>query len=235
MKILTVANLKGGVGKSTLAIYLALALKDRGKRVLAVDLDPNNSLTDFFLRGADDDISDRNVMNVLQGEPAGDVVYKTRLDIDTIPATLSLHRAGALLAGDPGALLLFRKRLTALDYDYILIDTPPALTLEMRAGLYAADIILIPLAPVRWIRQGMDLLSGEIEKARIATRRKIDALIVPYMISKADQLVLQYYPEKKTTTLIPKRAELKNKTETGKILSRFSKSRADFANLAGEL
>ena len=48
MKILTAANLKGGVGKSTLAIYLALALKDRGKRVLAVDLDPNNSLTDFF-------------------------------------------------------------------------------------------------------------------------------------------------------------------------------------------
>ena len=74
MKIITIASLKGGVGKSTLAIFLSQALAQLNTRVLVIDADPNNNMTDYFLRKIpSEEIESRNLYHVLAGKLSADV------------------------------------------------------------------------------------------------------------------------------------------------------------------
>lgn len=150
MKIITVASLKGGAGKTTIAVFLARAFRELNKQVLVVDLDHNNNLTDYFLRGKDpEELENLNVYHVLTGRKnIQDCIYESSdtTDIDVLPCTISLNKIGSELARDPGALLRFGPQLKKLSYDIVIIDTPPALCFELSAGLYASHVVLSPLS-----------------------------------------------------------------------------------------
>ena len=137
MKIITVASLKGGVGKTTLAIYLGASLASQGKKVLLIDADPNNNLTDFFFRNiAIASMRQHNLFRVLQG--LSNLTDSIRLhagNISVLAATPELAKANLELSNDPSSMIRFRQDLMELDYDFVVWDTPPSLTYELLGEL----------------------------------------------------------------------------------------------------
>jgi chromosome partitioning protein len=166
MKIILCGSLKGGCGKMSTAVFLSLALAPRGRSAL-LDVDQNNNASDFFLRDTDpDEMEARNVYHASAGKmkPAASV-YRSPLGVDVLPATPTLSGIGYDLAQDPGALLRSPAALRRLDYDYAVIDSPPTVGFELRAGIYSADVGLAPLALARWTVQGFKPRRREFDLA----------------------------------------------------------------------
>ena len=217
MKIIASASLKGGCGKSTSAVMLASSLPGK---VLLIDLDHNNNATDATLREYDPlEISERNIYHVLTGKiKATAAIFHSTFGqgFDVIPAAPILARLSVECAGDPGVLLRFGSSLRRLDYDYIVLDTPPALVLELRAALYAADLVLCPIQLGRWTLQGFDLISAEINNVLEAigkgpTLRALPAMVSPTEVDNMREL-LQNTPF--THASIPRVSSLKNTQNT---------------------
>lgn len=237
MNILTIASLKGGVGKSTLAIFLSQALNQLKYKVLVIDADPNNNLTDYFLRKTpSEEIENRNLYHVLSNRmDIENCIFKTDT-IDIIPCTVNLHSIGIEHSSDPGSLLRFKPKLKRLDYDFIIIDTPPSLTYELRIGLYSSDLILSPISPNRWIKQGIDLLRTEINKVYETTNKNPDIMAVPCIVSKSDLDKLKYLnKEIQSKTQIFKSGSVRLKAEKGLPLAPTSKPALEFISLAKEI
>jgi len=143
-RITAFANQKGGVAKTTTTLNLGVAFKERGLRVLVVDLDPQGNLT--MSQGWNPDEIERSMFDVLvHGAPIDEVIRQAEVDV----AVASIDLAGAELALSSQigrertlakALLPVRER-----YDYILIDTPPSLGLLTINAFVAADGVIVPV------------------------------------------------------------------------------------------
>src|SRR5437899_3327646 len=143
-QVIALANQKGGVAKTTTALNLGVALVERGKRVLCVDLDPQSNLT--MSQGIDPDELDRTMFDVLVHKtPLEDVILEREIDL----AASSIDLAGAELALSSmiGRERALQKALLPVrsDYDYILIDTPPSLGLLTINALTSADGVIVPV------------------------------------------------------------------------------------------
>lgn len=138
------ANQKGGVAKTTTTLSIAVALAEMGKRVLAVDLDPQGGLT--YSMGADPDKLVETVNDVLIRRLPIEKVVITR-EVDCAPANIDLAGAEAVLLAKTGREFALQRALREIDgaYDYVLIDCPPSLGILTINGLTAAQQVLIPL------------------------------------------------------------------------------------------
>ena len=144
-KIIAVTNQKGGVGKTTTSLSLINALHLRGLKVLGVDLDPQGSLG--FSAGLDIENSE-TVYEVLKGAAAvEDVIVSTDLG-DILPSNILLSTA-ELEFNTPGREYLLRNELSKIEenYDYIIIDTPPALKVLTINAYVGSGALIIPMAP----------------------------------------------------------------------------------------
>lgn len=147
--IVTYASQKGGVGKSTCAIATANCLAARGNKVLAVDLDPNNSTTMYYLTGlkiGDEEVDTealcecQNIFEALvKRNVAGNIVQSRIPNVDIIPSSYKLDDIRTI---DPHVL---KRILPVDDYDYIVIDTAPSYNNHTISALYAADWIFTPV------------------------------------------------------------------------------------------
>jgi chromosome partitioning protein len=142
--VISFANQKGGVAKTTSTLNLAVALQEKGLRVLAVDLDPQGNLT--MSQGFNPDAITRSMFDVLVHRlPIENVVQKAEIDI----AVSSIDLAGAELAMSAtiGRERSLEKALFPVrsDYDYILIDTPPSLGLLTINALVASAGVIVPV------------------------------------------------------------------------------------------
>lgn len=146
-RIISIANHKGGVGKTTTTLNLAAALSSMGRRVLMVDLDPQAGLT--IASGFEPDTLNQSIYDALRrGEGTKSMVVRSKFNVDLLPANIDLALAELELVS---AMARERRLVAALvpvldDYDDILIDCQPSLGLLTLNALAASDYVLIPVA-----------------------------------------------------------------------------------------
>ncbi len=166
--VLAAAMQKGGVGKSTTVVNLGVALKERGARVLVVDIDPQANATQGL--GVDPAELDYSIYEVLLNPErgAGFATVATAAGVDLVPSTLALAGAELELAGKVGRELLLRKALKATPtaYDYILIDPPPSLGLFTLNALAAAEAVIVPFQVHVYSFKAMPQLQATIALVR---------------------------------------------------------------------
>lgn len=169
-KIITIANHKGGVGKTTTSASLGVSLTTRGKRVLLIDLDAQCNLTGLFAREVK---YERTIFEALTGNAVLPIIHipnNTKLDI--VPSSLDLvgiEKALTLIVADNvKELTLLRALLKPVkgDYDYILIDCPPSLGILTKNALIASDGVIITLTAESLPSMGMQSLLNGIDHVR---------------------------------------------------------------------
>jgi chromosome partitioning protein len=168
-KLITVANQKGGVGKTTSTVNLAAALAQQGARVLVIDLDPQGNASTAF--GIDHHESIPSIYEALvHGAALADVAMPATdvPGLDCVPATIDLAGAEIELVSVVARETRLHKALQALNtpYDYVFIDCPPSLGLLTVNALVAAREVLIPIQCEFYALEGLSQLLRNIELVR---------------------------------------------------------------------
>ena len=167
MIVIAIANQKGGVGKTTTAINLAAALAMCGQRTLLMDLDPqaNSSMTYVDIRTVEKSMYD--VMS--DGMPLADVIIPSPVpNLELAPSRIALAKLESKLVGEIDSHFRLKDRLATVSgrFDYVIIDTPPALGLITVNALVAATHLLVPVQSSYFALEGTDDLLETVEKIR---------------------------------------------------------------------
>jgi chromosome partitioning protein len=162
--VLTITNTKGGVGKTTTAVNLAVGFADRNRRTLLIDLDPEAHATRCFF----EEETERDVGDLIMDRPsqAGRSVATTRYpNLDIVPATARLTTTAELLSSRIRREERLARALAPLQEEYreIVLDCPPTLGILTYNAVIAADLILVPVQPSVGAVNGLDAL---LEAAR---------------------------------------------------------------------
>jgi len=165
-KIITLANFKGGVGKSTSAASIGACLAMKGYKTLLVDLDGQSNLTLYYILQAES-LETSIYDTLINGEPLPIINVKQNLDI--VPSSLEMASAEIAMTN-----MLAREQLLsrALDevknrYDFILIDCPPSLGIVTTNAFLSADKILVPMTPELLPLKGMRMLDSFVDSLRV--------------------------------------------------------------------
>jgi chromosome partitioning protein len=226
MRIIAIANQKGGVGKTTTAVNLGASLAVAGKRVLLVDIDPQGNATSGL--GINRTQLTRCIYNLLLGEAEEqDVLVATQVaGLDLIPATINLAGAEIEMVGIENREMLLRHALQALRqrYDYILIDCPPSLGLLTLNALTAADNVLIPLQCEYYALEGLGQLLHTIKlvQEHLNPSLELEGVLLT-MFDARTNLAIQvvdevksYFGDKVFSAVIPRNVRLSEAPSHGK-------------------
>ncbi len=177
--VVAIANQKGGVGKTTTTINLAYALAERGKRVLAIDADAQASLTIYFNQEPVTlQEQERTIYySLVQDKPISSLVIEGNPAL--VPSSIILSKADRELMSMvrfTDTLLKDKLREVAGNYDFVIIDCPPTLTLLTSNALAAARLVLVPVKTDYLSIMGIPLLLEEVEVVRRRTNRELTVL-----------------------------------------------------------
>ncbi|MDB9373256.1 AAA family ATPase [Nodularia sphaerocarpa] len=228
MKTIAIYHHKGGVGKTTVAVNLAAALSNQGKRVLLIDIDAQANTT--FATGLikfqfeeDDDLKERNIFHLLYAGGDNnflipDIVRKSNgfneTEIDVIPSHINLIAGEPKLAVFGPTKMRLAKRLELVKdiYDVVIIDTPPALNLYASTALTAADYLIIPSDLKPFSNQGLvsvkNFIQTEVNENKENMGKKPISImgVLPSKISSNNQYLKYTFPRHRD--VIPERYEL---------------------------
>ncbi len=164
VKVIAIANQKGGVGKTTTSVNLSACLASLGKRVLLVDIDPQGNATSGF--GIDKSKIKKSMYNVLVDDiPAQEVIEKTSVEnLKILPATIQLAGAEIELVSVMSRETKLKRTIDQIkyDYDYVLIDCPPSLGLLTINSLTAANSVLVPIQCEFYALEGLSQLMNTV-------------------------------------------------------------------------
>ncbi|HEY7237897.1 MAG TPA: AAA family ATPase [Burkholderiales bacterium] len=217
-RALAVVNQKGGVGKTTTSVNLAAALAQAGRRVLLVDLDPQGNAT--MGSGVDKRTLARTVYHLLLGlaELHGVRQRLERGGFDLLPANRELAGAEVELVGLDERETRLRDALTRVDaeYDFVLIDCPPSLSLLTVNGLTAAHRVLIPMQCEYYALEGLSDLVSTIKRVRANLNPQLEIaglLRTMYdprntLSQHVSQQLEQHFGDKVYRTLVPRNVRL---------------------------
>ena len=184
VRVIALANQKGGVAKTTTTLNLAVALKEKGMKVLCVDLDPQGNLT--MSQGLNPDEIDRSMYDVLVHKlPIEQVIHEREIDL----AVSSIDLAGAELALSSmiGRERALEKALVSVRdrYDYILFDTPPSLGLLTINAFTASDGVIVPVQTEYLALRGLVQLENTLAMVRENLNPNVQIMgILPTMYDK---------------------------------------------------
>ena len=180
-RIIAVANQKGGVGKSTTAINLSACLAEKGKKVLAIDMDPQGNTTSGF--GVDKNGIENTLYELLLGEAeTKDTIVKDVVEnLDLIPSNINLSGAEIELVGIDDKEFILKGITDKLrrKYDYIILDCPPSLNMLTINALTAATSVLVPIQCEYYALEGLSQLIHTIDlvKERLNKRQKMEGVV----------------------------------------------------------
>jgi chromosome partitioning protein len=180
-RVIALANQKGGVAKTTTTLSIGAALAERGRRVLAIDMDPQGALT--YSLGVDPDGLEETVNDVLVRRLPIEKVVITR-EFDLVPANIDLAGAEAVLLAKTGREYALQRALRDVlpAYDYVLIDCPPSLGILTINSLTAAHGVLIPLQCEALSHRGVGQLIETVRDIRHFTNPDLELIgVIPTM------------------------------------------------------
>jgi chromosome partitioning protein len=246
-KILAITNQKGGVGKTTTSINLAASLAKTKRRVLLIDIDPQGNAT--MGSGVNKAELTNTVYHVLIGlAPAGQTRIPVEGGYDLIPANSDLSGAEIELINLDQRERRLRDALEEIraDYDYILIDCPPALNLLTVNALVAAHSVLIPMQCEYYALEGLTALVGTIRKVResLNPQLQIEGLLRTMydprntLATEVSAQLRKHFGDKLYRTIIPRNVRLAEAPSYGKPVISYdmqSKGAQAYLALAGEI
>jgi chromosome partitioning protein len=201
MRVITISNQKGGVAKTTTAIALSAALAEAGRRVLAIDMDPQSNLTMGL--GLDPDKLERSIFHVLLGEcPAEAAVQATALEnLSLLPADLTLAGAEKRLFGEIGFDEILRSRLRPLRdagrFDYCVVDCPPSLGLLTVNAITAASVVTVPVQCEFFSARGLGQLLEIAETVREKRNPDLVVRVLPTLFDRRNRICREILQELK--------------------------------------
>ncbi|SFZ85079.1 chromosome partitioning protein [Devosia enhydra] len=231
-RILTLANQKGGVGKTTTAINLATALAAIGERVLIIDVDPQgNASTGLGISRAGREISSYDLL-VGESDVAGAAVMTDVPNVAIVPSTMDLLGVELAIAASSDRAFRLRDALRGMDgflvagkpVTYVLIDCPPSLNLLTINALVAADAVLVPLQCEFFALEGLSQLLQTIEHIRSTLNPRLSIQgVVMTMFDKRNNLSEQVLTDVRSEmgdlvydTVIPRNVRLSEAPSYGK-------------------
>ena len=180
-RIIAVANQKGGVGKTTTAINLSSCLASLGKKVLAIDMDPQGNMTSGL--GIDKNEVEYTVYELILGQVGIEkVICKDALEnLDVLPTNINLSAAEIELIGVEEKEFIIRKEVDKVkkNYDFIVIDCPPSLSMLTINAMTTADSVLVPIQCEYYALEGLSQLIHTIDlvKERLNPELKIEGVV----------------------------------------------------------
>lgn len=217
-RVIVVANQKGGVGKTTTAINLSACLAETGKKVLAIDMDPQGNMTSGL--GVDKDATEKTAYELLLGEvKLEECLQKSVVDnLDLLASNINLAAAEIELIGEEEKEFILQRGLEAVrdQYDYIIIDCPPSLNVLTINAMCAADTVLVPIQCEYYALEGLSQLIHTINlvQERLNPNLEIEGVVFT-MYDARTNLSLQVVENVKSNlhqtiykTIIPRNVRL---------------------------
>lgn len=232
VNVISVANQKGGVGKTTTTINLAASIADRGYRVLIVDIDPQGNATSGL--GIEKSEIDKDIYNVLIDEvPLKETIHHTSTKkLDIVPATINLSGAETELISMMARETRLKSAIDTVndDYDFIFVDCPPSLGQLSINAFTASDSILIPVQSEYYAMEGLSQLLNTIRLVQKHFNKDlgVEGVLLTMLDARTNlgaevvKEVQSYFNKKVYKTIIPRITKLAEAPSYGQPITEYA-------------